>query len=170
MAMNIALFGPSGSGKTTVANYLVSSHGYVICSSGDSCRRVCRLLFDSESKTLLNKVTDAMKSIDNTVWLKAALANKPPNSLIVFDSMRFLYDYDYLRNERFIMWRIDAPLNIRTKRLQLRGQEFNPSIDSLHPAETELDKHDPDYIINNNTANIDKLYEMIEQGLSLYYT
>ena len=164
--MNIALFGPSGSGKTTVAEYLVSTHGFVMCGSGSACREVCRLLFNSESKTLLNKVTDALKEIDERVWLRAALADIVPSRSIVFDSMRFSVDYEYLRNKGFTMWRIEALLDVRVARLQSRGQEFHPELDSVHPAEIELDLYEADYIIVNSHVSIKRLYQMVEKGLA----
>src|SRR5690242_9306970 len=121
MRANVALYGRSGSGKTEIANYLTSKYGYIRTSTGSACREICQLLFQDESKTLLNRVTDAMKSIDENVWLRAALRKIEPGHAVVFDSMRFHSDYEYLRGHGFSLWRIDAPLDLRLIWLQRRG-------------------------------------------------
>jgi dephospho-CoA kinase len=134
--MNIALFGHSGSGKTTIADWLVFNRGFVRCSTGAACRSVCHTLFQSESKTLLNQVTDALRAIDRAVWLRAALSVDTGNKPIVFDSMRFAGDYDFLRDRGFATWKIIAPRDVRLDRLRARGQEFDPLIDDYHSGET----------------------------------
>lgn len=137
---NIALFGRSGSGKTTMAEWLISQHGYQRCSTGSVCRRICRTLFDSEARSILNHVTDAMKAIDGSVWLRAALAQATTNQPIVFDSMRFREDYDFLvMRGSFRAWRITAPTALRNERLRLRGQCFDAATDECHPSEHDLD-------------------------------
>jgi len=160
----IALSGKSGSGKTTVAEYLVSKHGYVRCSTGDVCRDLCRRLFRTESKAILNKVTDALKAVEPDVWVNAALSSLGEHTLVVFDSMRFASDYNYLRKQGFTMWRIDAPLEIRLLRMESRGQLVSRE-DDEHRAETELDEHHFDQIVNNFETDLDSLYLKIEQAL-----
>lgn len=165
MGPHIALYGRSGSGKTTVAEYLVSTHHYSYCSTGAACRQVCRLLFNSESKKVLNQVTDAMRAIDENVWLRTALASAPSDSPIVFDSMRFDTDYRYLRERDFEVWQVDAPLEVRAGRLRERGQEFDPARDDLHPAEVELHGREFDYRIWNCGIGFETLFALVESGL-----
>lgn len=162
MALNIALYGHSGSGKTTVAEYLASKYEYSIARTGATCRGICMLVFQSESKYYLNRVTDAIKSIDENAWLRAALSRLPPNCSIVFDSMRFKSDYEYLRALNFSFWHIDAPLGTRAERLHLRGQEFNPEVDDTHPAEVELEGQQFDYLIVNDGSDVLTLYEKVD--------
>src|SRR5262245_26823943 len=107
--MNIALAGKSGSGKTTVAEYLVRTHVYTRCSTGDVCLEVCRILVVSESRSILNKVTDALKMLDEQVWLGAALRRVPVGVPVVFDSMRFEVDYEFLVSRGYKTWKIIAP-------------------------------------------------------------
>src|SRR4051794_17525125 len=103
MTNRIALSGKSGSGKTTIADYLLAKHGYARRSTGAACRDVCNRLFGDESKTILNKVTDALKAVDSNVWLRVALSGLKEDTPVVFDSMRFATDYTFLKSQGFQM-------------------------------------------------------------------
>jgi cytidylate kinase len=165
MRLNIALYGRSGSGKTLISEYLVAKHGYARCSTGSACRRVCRMLFESESKALLNQVTDALKAIDENVWLRASLSDAPANRPLVLDSMRFDQDYLYLRRKGFRMIRVDASLRLRVERMRWRGQEFDPATDDDHRSEVELDDYEFDYRIDNEEIDIQELYALVDRAL-----
>lgn len=164
MVHKIALSGRSGSGKTTIAEYLVSKHGYARCSTGAACRELCKKLFGDESKAILNKVTDALKTIAEDVWLRAALSSIGEDKPVVFDSMRFATDYAFLQNHRFEMWRVEAPLSIRLVRMKRRGQLVRPE-DDEHRAETELDRHHFDRSVDNSGEGVELLYREIEKAL-----
>jgi dephospho-CoA kinase len=162
--MNIALAGKSGSGKTTVAEYLVRRHGYFRASTGDVCREVCRILFGSESRGILNKVTEAMKSVDEQVWLKAALRRVPVGVPVVFDSMRFNLDYDFLVARGYTTWDIQAPREIRWTRMQDRNQDFDAA-DDEHRVEREIEHRGFDMTIDNGHNSFDKLFSTVEDAL-----
>ena len=162
---NIALVGKSGVGKTTVAAYLVSEYGYVRTSTGDVCRQVCQLLFRASSKSLMNRVTDAMKQIDENVWLSTALAAVTDGQRIVFDSMRFQTDYDYLSDRGFSIWRVNAQLDVRIRRLSSRGEEFDPAADEIHRTETELDDVVANFEIDNSPVSLSNSKQRIDDRL-----
>ena len=164
MAAKIALSGRSGCGKTTIAEYLVDKHAFARCSTGLACRELCRKLFASESKSILNMVTDALKAIDPDVWLRAALSTLDGDRPVVFDSMRFAGDYAFLKEQGFQMWRVEAPLEVRVRRMKDRGQIFIPDDDN-HPAETELDSYQFDRVIENPNDDIHLLHDQIERAL-----
>lgn len=147
---NIALMGRSGAGKTTVAEILVSQYGYHRCTPGDVCRNVCKLLFGTEDRERMNRVTDLLKQMDPLIWLKAAMANSPPGKPIVYDSMRFICDHEYLLNEGFEAWRIEIADALRHQRLKARGQEYTER-DEEHALETELQSHLHQFLLNNDS-------------------
>jgi dephospho-CoA kinase len=149
---NIALYGRTGSGKTTAADALVRNYGYVHRKTGGACRALCLELFGSEDKALMNKVTDALRSIDPAVWLRAALreTDTKPARPIVLDSIRFRPDYQYVIERDFATIRITAPSDSRVERLAGRGQEFDLLRDDLHPAEIELASEEFDFTIEND--------------------
>jgi hypothetical protein len=123
------------------------------------------MLFNSESKGLLNQVTDKLREIDPTVWIRAAIAEAPPQGLIVVDSMRFGDDYTFLRSEGYSLWRVDSALAIRTHRLTRRGQLFNPAVDDVHPAESELDGEGFDVRIDNTHHDAEELVAIVDHEL-----
>ena len=164
--MNIALYGRSGAGKSSVADVLVAEYGFVKCSSGAVCRQVCLSLFKSESKTLLNEVTDALKAVDENVWLRAAISANVEGKPAVFDSMRFVGDYRFLTERAFTTWKIVAPLEVRLARLRARGQSFDPEVDEFHRGETELESHHFDVVIDNSSSDLSALYDSIRTALA----
>ncbi len=135
---NVALMGRSGAGKTMVAKLLVTDFGYHRCSPGDICRQVCRIIFGGEDREVMNWVTDLLKQIDDMVWLKAALSNAPADRPLVYDSMRFRGDYEYLTSLGFLPWRVESPQEVRHARMRERGQVFSAESDEDHALETEL--------------------------------
>lgn len=164
MAVHVALSGRSGSGKTEVASYLEGRHGYVRVSTGPLCRRLCRDLFATESKTLMNAVTDAMRGIQPDVWLAAALRHAPVGQPLVIDSMRFHEDHQLLLDSGYELWRVEAPQQLRWDRLQRRGQEFTPARDDNAVAEVELDNTSHDRLLIN-AAGLPDLWEQVEAAL-----
>lgn len=162
---SIALCGRSGSGKTTAAEYLTQAYGFAHYRSGELCRRVCSDLFDDDSKAMLNAVTAAMRSIRPDVWISAALRDMR-DDVVVFDSMRFEGDYERMRGAGFALWRVEAPLDRRVARLRARGQEFDPSADDKARPEVELDGHEFDYVIDNDTQSMDGLRRAIDAGVA----
>jgi cytidylate kinase len=112
---NIALHGRSGTGKSTIAEYLVTQYRYQHAKTGAACRRLCRELFDSESKTLMNEVTDALRRIDPTVWLRAGLSGLRDDDPVVFDSMRFTEDYRYFHAHAYLLVDVRAPTSVKVR-------------------------------------------------------
>ena len=160
---NIALGGRSGSGKTIIAKYLVSRYGYTHCSTGQIVRHVCQLLFESESKSIMNRVSDAMRAIDENLWVKAAL--KEQSQPIVFDSVRSESEYFYLKERGFRIWRVESPVHMRINRLQLRGQEFDQVKDDQHVTEISIDDVPVDYQIINSGESLSALYLKVDEAM-----
>lgn len=169
MKINIALSGKSGSGKTTIAKYLIDKYGYCLCNTGKAPRQICNMLFHSESKTLLNKITDTIKKIDSYVWIKKAFSEIDDSKPIVFDSVRFLDDYNYLKSKKFLLVRIECSRELIVDRLNKRGQIIDIENDFIHNAETELDDIVFDYTIINDGSllsfymKIDSILKMLSR-------
>lgn len=162
--MHIALTGRSGSGKTEVASYLAQRHGYVRVGTGNLCRQVCQDLFASESKSLMNAVTDALRVIQPDVWLVAALRHAPVGPPLVVDSMRFQEDRLLLKARGYQLWRIEAPRELRWARLRRRGQDFDGERDDHALAEVDLDNTPVDHAITND-GHLTDLWDQVEAAL-----
>lgn len=160
----IALVGKSGSGKTSVAKYLQDLHGYVIATTGAACREVTRRLFDSDEREFLNKVTDAMKAIRPSVWMDTALRDIGLEADVVFDSARFLVDYDTLARRGFVFVRVLADTDVRHERLARRGQ-IHTAQDDHHPAECELDEVSVLSVVQNNGL-MEDLHRQVEDVIT----
>jgi len=162
---DIALYGRSGAGKSEIAQILVADFGYTHYKTGDACREIARRLFGSEDKTLLNRITDALRAIDNDVWLRAALPTTEITDPIVFDSLRFPTDYEFLQAKGFALWRVEAPPALRVERLAARGQQFDPQHDESHPAEVSLAEHMFDVTIENDFSSLADLRAVVKAQL-----
>jgi hypothetical protein len=162
---SIALYGLTGSGKTAVAKRFVEGFGYQRCSSGEICRQISQILFQSEDKTNLNRLSDALLGIDKLLFLKAALSRAIPGKAVVFDSMRCVEEYDYLRNLGFRMVKVTCPVDSRTLHLAARGQVFVTGLDDLHLTETCLEGHDFHATIDN-AKDVDYLYSCVDATMA----
>lgn len=167
MLTNIAIYGRSGCGKSTIAHYLSQRYGYSNTNAGAACRKICMLLFNSEKKILLNRVGDAMREIDEHVWIRTALANILTGQPIVYDSMHFDSDYHFFLKKSFFLLKVTAPFEVRMARLHNRGQEFDALLDEHHRAEEELENYPFDYHIDNVSSDVSRLYQEIDRLISL---
>jgi dephospho-CoA kinase len=161
--MNVAIYGRSGSGKSTIARYLERKHNYVYCHPGARCRELALELFGSDSKTVLNALSDCLRGIDSSVWLRAVLRGLPPSSRVVFDGMRYEQDLAYFRDNDFSTWHVTCDNLTRRERLRLRGQFFVAD-DEKHSGETELQGARFDVVITNE-ANQGYLYAQVDAAL-----
>lgn len=154
---HIALYGRSGAGKSEVASILAQEYGYQHRSTGLACRRIVADLFGADDKTILNRVADALMEIDDLVWIRAAL--KPPLGAgpVVLDSIRLPNEYDFVAQQGFQVWHINAPLELRLHRLEARGQAFDPEVDEHHAYESSLSTHAFDVTIVNDRSSLEDL-------------
>ncbi len=147
--MNVAIYGKSGSGKTTVCRYLAEQHGFTHCHPGARCRDLSMELFGTDAKSVLNRLSDSLRAIDEEVWIRAALRSARPSVPVVFDGIRFRNDFRYFRARSFLLWQVRAPQRSRHDRLETRGQEFS-SADEDHEGENVLDDFPFDVVLDNN--------------------
>jgi len=163
--VKIALSGTSGSGKGTVAKILVEQHNFVRASTGDICRQISQLLYGNEDKKNLNSISAAINQIDNSIFINAALRNIK-NDKIVFDSIRYRSDMLTLKKLGFVIWRVEASIDIRKDRLKGRAQVIVED-DFYHASEIELDDciFDATILNNNNDMAIlcNQVNEMIDK-------
>ena len=137
-SVNIALFGRSGSGKTFVAKRLCRHYNYQLISSGKLCRDICNILFGDESKGNLNKISTSIREIDKNIWIKAALRSASNDRPIVFDSIRYISDYQFFKAAGFILVRVVGSPSLDAQRLKKRGQKIREE-DRTHPSEWEAE-------------------------------
>jgi dephospho-CoA kinase len=165
---NIALSARSGAGKSIASDYLQNTYGYALCRPGAICREITERLFGTQSKTMLNKVNDAMRAIDPDVWLRVALQELGalrPGTPICVDGMRFKSNVEYCRKNSFVLVTIDASEETRMRRLKARGQEYDVQVDAAHAVETEIEGIPFDHVIRNDGDDPRLLYKEIDKIL-----
>lgn len=167
--MIIAFTGLAGSGKTTVADYVVSEHGFKKHNFKDA------LVFE-----MLDRLPDVLKELKKhySMTLDKLFKEKPPimralmqnygtevrrgdgpnywvdrwkESLgegnYVVDDVRFVNEAEAVQDKGGIIVRVSRP---------------DSSSNSTHTSETEQNQIEPDFTIISNTGDLEGLYKQIE--------
>jgi hypothetical protein len=111
-ARRIALLGKTGVGKTEVAKYLIEK-GFAPCKTGAICRQISELLFGNDWKINTQKITDALITLEPSIFLKAALRNWDSRVPAVIDALRFQSDLEIARDNGFFIVRVVASDELR---------------------------------------------------------
>lgn len=165
MLIRIALTGRSGAGKSEIASILREEFKCEVVSTGRICRAIAQLLFGDDSKSSTQALDDALTTLDASIFLKAALrTSDTTNNNVVIDSLRFTSDANLATDLGFHLLRIEAPDEVRFRRLQTRGQAFDPSAIEQHRSENELDAYPVDGRLSNYGSR-DDLREALRRTL-----
>lgn len=156
-----ALIGKSGAGKSTAAQMIHELYQARRVSTGEICRTISSLLMGNEDKASTQKIDDALTTIDQSIFLKAALRDIPVEESICIDSLRFKSDIEIARQRGILIIRVVASDALRVERLKSRGQVFNFSVDGAHRSETELEGAEVDLEIVND-GGLEKMRLAIE--------
>jgi cytidylate kinase len=180
--MRVAISGKMGSGKTTLANVLEGYYGFQRFAFADKLKQVAMDLWglsheevygNKKNRRLLQDLGIKMREIDENVWadyllrelnIRDAYASPVQvTSNVVVDDLRFKNEYHKLRENGFIVVRVEADEGVRQKRI---GEAFK---NTGHLSECDLDDIvDWDVIINNNTDNKEELVEAARLIYQLY--
>ena len=160
----IALYGRSGSGKSLISRLLVDQYGFERYSSGELCRELSRALFGNEDRANLNLLSEKVREIDPHLWIAAAL-RRATGDRIVFESVRYPEDLDYLQPAGFAIWLVDCPETLCQQRLHQRGQKFSAA-DLSHTMEEALGNDFPfDARIDNGDRALEEVVADIGRAL-----
>jgi hypothetical protein len=165
--MKIAILGRAGSGKDTVANYLVSEHGFEKHAFSEGLYKICREYYGMTVKDrgLLQEVGEAMRSIDPDVFVKYLGRSLKNSKNIVISDVRFVNEYKTLKDLGFKFYRVKADLNTRLGRIQERdkieiNQDYINKIET-HTIETQCDGFEAEILENNKDYN--ELFRKIDE-------
>jgi len=145
--MKIAFVGRAGSGKSTVAEYLVTRHGFVRLSFATKIKEfACQILqrpidkFNPSDRSFLQELGTIARRADPDVWLKwmeleiAALESENEN--IVVDDCRFIREGAFLKKHGFTLIKLGG-----------RAYEMGEKL-MKHVSETELDRIACDFTLD----------------------
>ena len=171
----IAIMGKAGAGKDLVADYLKSWHGYEKFTFAEGLYDICQDYYNMETKdrALLQDVGAKMREVDSNVFVNR-LFNKMKDcesDKIVVSDVRFINEYNALRDAGFIFLRVEASLETRIKRIQERDhievdEEYINRIQN-NPIETQCDSLPAIRVINEESLGFNsdefKLFDYLDR-------
>lgn len=165
--VKIAICGPLRSGKDMATAYLSLFYGFTPYAFGDSLKAFLFEIFpnvprEPKPRHLLQRFGQIMREIDENVWLDACLRKVERNndSLVLISDLRQPNEYERLKAEGYVIIRLHADTDVRVTRAIEAGDNFTVH-DLIHETETNLDKFDVDYCVENNTTP-DLLYDELD--------
>lgn len=177
----IGLAGTFVGGKDTLANHLEAEYGFSHVSTGDMVREIAMREEGSIERPVLKKVADAYRhTMGAGAFVLMALDKPRP---LVVTGLRSLGEARALKDAGGFLLFIDAPLEVRYKRMlaRARDSETNLAIEEFaagemaewHSGDDEADfnlrdiKIMADSVFDNNFDNIDDFYEAALRLLSI---
>ena len=116
--MKIAICGKMCSGKSTLARELQKIYpNCEIMSFADKIKEIAKDLFDMRGKDrkLLQQIGSSMRIININVWTNYLLNKKKDN--IIIDDLRYFNEADALKNNGFIIIRINVSDKLQKERI-----------------------------------------------------
>jgi dephospho-CoA kinase len=160
---HIAFTGKAGAGKSTAASALVDHLGYRLVSFAAPLKNAAALIWGPEARTdrsLLQWLGQIIRERDEFAWVDAAIRqiddefNNSPHVTghaprIVIDDLRFPNEYHRLKEEGFVIVRVEANRHSRIDRLKANGK-LQDEAQLEDTSETALDSYEADYTIVND--------------------
>jgi adenylate kinase family enzyme len=119
--MKIAICGKMASGKTTMAEEL-SLYGFRCLSLAGEVKRVGRELFGmkvgEKNRPLLQQIGMKMREIRESVWLEVLIQEAEKYDLVVCDDVRFINEAKTLKENGWLLIKLDISDDLQKKRLQ----------------------------------------------------
>lgn len=147
--MIFALVGKSGAGKSSFGKLLASELDIPYVKTGKVCRTISKILFGTESKDDTQALDDALRTIDQSIFLKATLRESIALKGGIIDSLRFYSDYELVKSMECIVIRVTCNDEVRRNRLKGRGRALT-NINEEHCSETDLDMVNVDFEYDNS--------------------
>ena len=145
----VAFVGEIGSGKTFTGNWLSKNYNYKIFSFAKGLKDIAREYYNMKNKDrlLLQNLGDAMRSVDEDVFVKKTLRDieeyekQNENSRIVIDDLRFFNEYNAIKNIQGSEFTIIRIKTTKKSETQKKGQN--------HYSEQQACQLDAQYEINS---------------------
>lgn len=190
----IALTGKLRSGKSTVAWHLIGNYDFERVSFGTALKSYADEIFDHLTETitqpcpfggeytvgkrkprwLYQKFGQLMREIDPDVWIKHAedtvkmYERYRDTRGIVIDDLRQPNEYEWCRDNGYIIIRINADDGVRVERASVLRDDFD--VDNLnHETEQYVDTFDVDYEIYNN-GSLGELKAQVDEIMTKIYS
>jgi len=168
--MRIAITGKLRSGKTSISDYLERAYEYKRIAFGDALKRYAHEIFgevENKPRELYQSFGQKMREIDSDVWVKQVerVINEwesVTNYSVVIDDLRQPNEYEWARDNGFTIIRINADKDVRIKRAEALGDDFDEE-NLSHDTESHVDKFEVDYdFVNNTTEDFIKITDKLD--------
>jgi hypothetical protein len=176
----IGICGRRRCGKDTLANYLMSEHGYTNRKIADDLKKIVKILFgftdsqlETDEKDMVDaswgitprksmqfigtevmqfKIQDILPTIGRKFWIDAFI-KKYVNleDRIVISDLRFLHEYEELKKHNVFVIRIERPMH--------QGEPDE------HASEKEY-MEIPANMVLHNTGSVDELFALFREGIN----
>lgn len=176
-AKKIAITGKARSGKTELSHYAWMLYGFKEFDFSAVLKDEFHRLFphiprNPKPRAYYQKFGQWLREIDPDIWVKMTMAkvheycfedalNKVNHkSKVLVNGVRQPNEYQRLKDEGFIIIRVNASDDLRIGRARSTGDVFTEA-DLSHETESHIDTFEVDYEINNNGELI-QLYDQFD--------
>lgn len=160
--IKIALTGKMRSGKSAISRLLYEKYGfYYPLSFGNELKYLAHMIFpwvpEEPKPRELYQFMNTMREFDEDVWVKHladfyddVISIIDPTGIVI-DDVRQQNEFEWARDNGFIIVRVDTSDDIRKQRIIAEGDSYNEESFN-HKTETYVDHLRADYtIINDGT-------------------
>ncbi len=168
MAKLIGLHGKMHTGKSAVAKLIKQKdpNRIEIMSFAGKLREVLNVLGIQETRESMQQVGQSLRDIWPDVWVKAVHKDVQRRlnlgHSVIFDDLRYLNEFDYVREENGLLVKLYADEEVRWDRYQ-KSSKWEPGATrekwnyaQTHSSELELDDKELDWNLAIDTNNLSK--------------
>jgi dephospho-CoA kinase len=169
MGLRVAIYGRFCVGKTSVARSLEEDFGFIRVSMAENLKSIVLNAYGTLDKSkpvdvtsrsgepirlsireVLQGIGEAVKSVDRDLWLRWFLNDTRLMSGedLVMDDLRLPFEADVLRDQGWLIVRLDAPEEVRMERHQRLYGRLPTLSELMHPTETQMDEIVPDLVFD----------------------
>lgn len=172
--MRIALVGKMRSGKDTVGKYFMNYHGFKRFAFAEGITNILNehfpeIMAQGKPRGMYLGIGQQFREYEPNVWInytdrqiKEYLKENPSGDIVITDT-RQLNEYKYLKDNGFIVIKVEAKVDTRIKRMQELGDTFSTK-DLEHDTEKQAEAMPFDYLIHND-GTVEELFEKVERVL-----
>jgi dephospho-CoA kinase len=174
--MKIALHGKMCCGKTTTSNFIINYYKNkgIILKKVAFADKVYELAYDlfnmkDKDRKLLQSIGTKMREIDDNVWIDYVLNNNKDN--IIIDDARYINELNALKDNGFIIIKLDLDKDIQLKRLkQCYPDSYINHIQNInHESENNSDSLDDsffDVVLKSDNELLNNILLFLEKDNS----
>jgi dephospho-CoA kinase len=176
--MRIAVTGGMRAGKDTFASYFIDTLGFEQFTFAEGIHEVIGRYFpdaytQGKPRHHLQIVGQAFRELDPDIWVKSLDAElkkhyswypSPLQANVIVTDLRQPNEVKYLKENGFIIVRVDADLDTRIERAIQSGDQFNLS-SFTHETEQHVQTLPVDYVVENNGT----IEELLEKAKAVFH-